>query len=166
MGKSYLCNIVSEDMGIPFYSAGDLIAERNGETYGRNKMVVDKEYNQKILIKSIEEKISKNDILLAGHMCVFDKTGVIAKIDLKQLEQMHIKNLILLTADINRVFDNLLLRDHVKYSITSLYKLMQLEMEQFVALALRLRVPANIIEMTYSENDIIEMKKYIKREEY
>ena len=164
VGKSYLCNAISYEIGLPFYSAGDLIAERNGEMYGRNKKVIDKDHNQELLIKCIEEKISKNDIILAGHMCVFDNTGAISKIDLKQLEKMHIINLILLTADINRVYSNLLMRDSVAYSIKMLEKLMRLESEHFNALARRLRIPANIIDMTYSENDIIEMKKYIEGE--
>ena len=162
VGKSYLCNVISDEIGIPFYSAGDLIAERNGEKYGRNKKVIDKDYNQELLIKCIEDKISKNNIILAGHMCVFDKTGAIAKIDLKQLENMHIINMILLSADIDRVYSNLLKRDSVDYSITTLEKLMRLESEQFIELARRLRIPANIIDMTYSKNDIIEMKKYIE----
>ena len=164
VGKSYLCNAISDEMGIPFYSAGDLIAERNGEKYGRNKKVIDKKNNQKILIKCIEEKIVKNNIILAGHMCVFDKNGDITKIDLKQLENMHIMNMILLTAKIDRVYNNLLTRDRVDYSITTLKNLMSLEREQFILLASRLRIPANIIEMTYSEKDIIEMKKYIEEE--
>lgn len=164
VGKSYLCNAISNEIGIPFYSAGDLIAECNGEKYGRNKWVINKEDNQKILIRCIEDKICNNDILLADHMCIFDKTGAIVKIDLNQLENMHIINMVLLTADIDKVYRNLLMRDSVNYSIVTLEKLMSLEREHFVELACRLRIPANIIEMTYSKNDIIEIKKYIEGE--
>ena len=42
VGKSTLCERLSLSIGIPCYSAGDLISALNGETYGRNKTVVNK----------------------------------------------------------------------------------------------------------------------------
>lgn len=37
VGKSTLCERLSISIGIPCYSAGDLISAINGEIYGRNK---------------------------------------------------------------------------------------------------------------------------------
>lgn len=39
VGKSTLCERLSISIGIPCYSAGDLISAINGEIYGRNKTV-------------------------------------------------------------------------------------------------------------------------------
>ena len=164
VGKSYLCRRASNETGIPFYSAGDLISEQNGEKYGRNKKVTDADNNQDILIRCIEDKIVGNDILLAGHMCVFDTNGNISKIDLNQLRKMHIKKMILLSASINEVYNNLSSRDNVLYSIATLEELMCVEKDRFIALSELMKLPANIIEMTYSEKDVIEMKKYIEGE--
>mgnify|MGYP003308010611 CR=1 FL=1 len=38
VGKSTLCDKLSERLNIPSYSSGDLISEINGETYGANKL--------------------------------------------------------------------------------------------------------------------------------
>ena len=35
VGKSTLCNNLSSVLGIPSFSAGDLISEVNGEIYGK-----------------------------------------------------------------------------------------------------------------------------------
>lgn len=51
VGKSTLCNKLSKKCAINFYSAGDIISDINGEIYGANKQVKNKEYNQEILIK-------------------------------------------------------------------------------------------------------------------
>lgn len=40
VGKSTLCEKLGHSIGIPCFSAGDLISALNGETYGRNKAVV------------------------------------------------------------------------------------------------------------------------------
>lgn len=53
VGKSTLCERLSISIGIPCYSAGDLISAINGEIYGRNKTVVNKEKNQDILSKIV-----------------------------------------------------------------------------------------------------------------
>lgn len=37
VGKSTLCERLGLSIGVPCYSAGDLISALNGETYGRNK---------------------------------------------------------------------------------------------------------------------------------
>ena len=50
VGKSTLCQKLSQITSIPFYSAGDLISEINGEIYGASKAVKDKNKNQDILI--------------------------------------------------------------------------------------------------------------------
>lgn len=43
VGKSTLCDNLSRVSGVPAYSAGDLISCINGEQYGANKVVQDKE---------------------------------------------------------------------------------------------------------------------------
>lgn len=46
VGKSTLCDKLSKALGLPTYSAGDLISSINGEQYGANKAVQNKETNQ------------------------------------------------------------------------------------------------------------------------
>lgn len=56
VGKSTLCEKLGHSIGIPCFSAGDLISALNGETYGRNKAVVNKERN--LPFKSLLDSVS------------------------------------------------------------------------------------------------------------
>ncbi len=51
VGKSTLCSKLSTALKIPDFSAGDLISAVNGETYGANKAVRDKDANQNIFCR-------------------------------------------------------------------------------------------------------------------
>ena len=44
-GKSTICSALAERLHIPAFSAGDLISVINGEQYGANKAVADKDNN-------------------------------------------------------------------------------------------------------------------------
>ncbi len=58
VGKSTLCNDLSNVLGVPAYSADDLISNVNDEKYGANKAVQNKDQNQDILaieVKSYAE---------------------------------------------------------------------------------------------------------------
>ena len=73
VGKSTLCERLGLSIGIPCYSAGDLISALNGETYGRNKTVVNKEKNQDILVAAVNDRLQKDTaFILSGHFCIFD----------------------------------------------------------------------------------------------
>lgn len=48
-GKSTVCSALSKELCIPAFSAGDLISSINGEQYGANKTVSDKNNNQVLL---------------------------------------------------------------------------------------------------------------------
>ena len=76
VGKSTLCNELSTALKIPDFSAGDLISAVNGETYGANKVVRDKDANQNILASQVKQLLkSTPSIILAGHFCIFDING-------------------------------------------------------------------------------------------
>lgn len=73
VGKNTLCEKLSQRMNIPFYSAGDLISHINGEEYGANKAVADKNKNQDILVEEVNALlIHQPQIILAGHFCIFN----------------------------------------------------------------------------------------------
>ena len=74
VGKSTLCEKLSKKLRIPFYSSGDLISKDNGELYGANKVVKDKNKNQNILADAVRQIfLAYPSILLAGHFCIFNK---------------------------------------------------------------------------------------------
>ena len=81
VGKSTLCERLGLFIGIPCYSAGNLISALNGETYGRNKTVANKENNQDILVAAVNDRLQKDTaFILAGHFCIFDKLFNVARL--------------------------------------------------------------------------------------
>lgn len=81
VGKTTLCEMLSNKKGIPHYSASDIISQATSETYGSNKIVKNVKNNQDILIESVSSLLKKNnDILLSGHFCIFDKKSEVIKL--------------------------------------------------------------------------------------
>ncbi len=71
VGKSTLCCNLSNNDYLPFYSVGDLISRINGEKYGSNKKVKNKNTNQDILVDEVLNVSKDQDlIILVGHFCI------------------------------------------------------------------------------------------------
>lgn len=72
VGKTTICNLLSNELSIPSFSSSELISKHNGEEYGVNKFVEDKDKNQLILIKAVNEILeAKPKFLLNGHFLYF-----------------------------------------------------------------------------------------------
>lgn len=112
VGKSTLCNVLSKALYIPTFSAGDLIGNINGEQYGANKAVKNKDVNQDILGIEVKKKLEQYPtILLAGHFCLFDKSNCVEKLPNSIFEKISIEQILLLEADPVRISTNLSIRD-------------------------------------------------------
>lgn len=55
VGKTTICDRLSLEMGLPHYSASDLITKRIGEKYGENKVVSNVDNNQINLINAVKK---------------------------------------------------------------------------------------------------------------
>lgn len=96
-GKSTLCSTLAAKLNIPAFSAGDLISGQNGEKYGANKAVADKDGNQSILVRCVKELNSKNEqILLAGHFCIFDSENRVVQLPEIVFSELNLSQIILL----------------------------------------------------------------------
>lgn len=92
VGKSTLAEKLSSSSGIPCFSAGDLISKVNGEKYGSNKVVVDKNKNQDILAACVSEILQKSEaIILAGHFCIVNREGKVKKYRMPYLRSYRLK---------------------------------------------------------------------------
>ena len=97
VGKSTLCNKLSTALKIPDFSAGDLISAVNGETYGANKVVRDKDANQNILASQVKQLLkSTPSIILAGHFCIFDINGNVDTLPSRVFYDLEIETILLL----------------------------------------------------------------------
>lgn len=166
VGKSTLCDALAMSLGIPAYSAGDLISEVNGEKYGANKVVQDKEKNQDILAIRIKEKLKKkSSLLLAGHFCIFNNHNEVDKLPVDVFGKMQIEKILLLEADVDRIVYNLSNRDGKSYMKKELLALLAEERTMAIEVSKLLKVPLYIHQMSFTEIDeekCIELIKKVK----
>ncbi len=155
VGKSTLAHALTTRLGVESFSAGDLISKENGETYGTNKAVSDKNKNQDILETSIAAILQKTDrIILAGHFCILNQLGEIEKLPDNVFEKLQIEKIILLEASPQSVVAHLFGRDGKSYSLESITAMMEEEHRLAAKTARRLHCPLIIHEMKYMESDV------------
>lgn len=155
VGKSTLCEKLSQRMNIPFYSAGDLISRVNGEQYGANKVVADKNRNQNILVEAVDKLlIHQPQIILAGHFCIFSAKNAIERLPESVFHNLHIEKILLLQADVTTVQANLQHRDKKEYATSKLTALQ--ETEQEIAHSIASQIPCSLVvhSMTFSDFDV------------
>lgn len=155
VGKSTLGDELSRQMNMPFFSAGDLISEVNGEIYGANKVVADKDKNQNILAQRVS-RLFKNypEILLAGHFCIVNSKGKVDPLPESVFGELGIEKIILLEADTAQIADHLSCRDGKQYPVELIEQMAATEREMAYNIAARL--PCTVVQhhMTYSEADV------------
>lgn len=155
VGKSTLCNSLSKILNIDFYSAGDLISERNQEIYGRNKKVKDKDNNQNILIECVESKLKERDsIILAGHFCILgkdDKPDILPEF---VYENVQISAIILLESNVQTIIEHLSQRDAKVYSKDLIEDFIMQERRQAEKISKQLQVPLIVRKMEFNSEDI------------
>lgn len=154
VGKSTLCDKLKHATGIPAFSAGDLISEVNGESYGRNKIVKDANSNQDILISAVDAKLKGYPrFLLAGHFCILDKNNEVELLPEYVFSKLHMERIILLEADALRIAENVNRRDQRVYPIQTLKQLIDCEHEQAQKVSNELMIPLTIHNMQFDHSD-------------
>ena len=163
VGKSTLGDELCALTQIPFYSAGDLISEYNGEFYKINKYVKDKDTNQNILIDAVEKKlITSNKIILAGHFCIFDKSNRVETLPLFVFKKLHIDTIIVLETTVDRIISNISRRDSKKYSAESIGNLIEQENIQANLVSNELNIPLYKHIMKFDGSDVDDVLKHIE----
>ena len=155
VGKSTLCQALSNILGVPAYSAGDLISNVNGEKYGANKAVQDKDKNQDILAIEVKKKLQQHPtILLAGHFCIFDKLNHVEKLPVSVFRELSIERILLLEADSERILFNLNVRDHKKYERRQIEMLLKEERNAAEFVSKQCGCSLYIHQMSFSKKDL------------
>lgn len=164
VGKSTLCSKLSELLKIPDFSAGDLISGANGEIYGANKVVKDKEANQDILAAQVKQilKVTPN-IILAGHFCIFDKNGNVDFLPRNVFFDLEIETIILLEASVPQIIKNLSNRDNRVYSESQISLLKKAEYERAKEMANSINCNFYKHQMHFDETDVTCCLTYLER---
>ena len=154
VGKSTLGDELSRRMNMPFFSAGDLISEVNGETYGANKVVADKDGNQNVLVHQVNSLLEKYPkILLAGHFCIVNSENKVDPLPESVFGELGIEKVLLLEADTAQIADHLSLRDGKQYPVELIEQMAATEREMAFSIAARLSCTVVQHHMAYSGAD-------------
>ncbi len=165
-GKSTMCSALSKMLHIPAFSAGDLISSINGEKYGANKAVTDKDGNQALLVERVQQLFKKYErIILAGHFCIFNANAGIEILPESVYHALSISQIILLETNSQTIISNLRRRDGMAYSLKSISKLIEKERAQSERISEQLNCPLSIYQMTFTDQDVQQIALLISQGE-
>lgn len=166
VGKSTLCQEMATKLQVPCFSAGDLISNVNGEKYGANKAVSDKNMNQNILIIEVQKILKAHPrIILAGHFCIFTKQNTIDILPRDVFRNLNIERILLLEADIDVVLRHLSLRDQRKYTYSEIRALGEAERKEAISVAADLNCEMTIHKMNFDNKDLLRCIKKLRKED-
>lgn len=157
VGKSTIGNKLKKDIGIKMFSASQLIKDGEGKI-GTDKRVENIGGNQEILLSQLREKSDLGLFILDGHFSLVDKCGTIKSIPLDVFEQINPREIFLLEADVELIYDRLYARDNTRYDIDLLQDMLDTEREHALYVSKMLKIPIKII--TNDEYSMI--KDYIE----
>ena len=162
-GKSTLCSKLTDKFGIPFFSAGDLISDQNGERYGANKAVDDKDNNQVILARRVQELTERHSkFLLAGHFCIFNTKHQVELLPESVFPKLNIMQIILLETSSRQIAEHLRFRDSKGYSQSAIDELILKERVQAIKISKELNCSLTVYQMTFSDVDVENIGKFIR----
>lgn len=164
VGKTTVCTQISKQLNIPLYNASDLITEKNNESYSKRKYVSDATKNQQILIDAIKIRLNQNaKILLTGHFTIFDKDFKAKELPAFVFDKIPFEKIILLSADIKSIRNNLEVRGDQNFGIQNIASLLELEKNACITYCKNKTIPLYIHEMDYL-NDEVPIINFIKED--
>lgn len=165
VGKSTLCQNLSEQLQVPSFSAGDLISQINGEEYGANKVVADKSRNQRILASQVSKLLTSTpQILLAGHFCIFDSSNKVDCLPNSVFYDLDIESILLLEVATSKIIENLSSRDNKKYTNQQISDLQIAERKKAEEISNYLRCKLNLHYMQFDGTDVERCLSLLERD--
>lgn len=142
VGKSTLCDQLSQELHIHRMSASKLIGwEEIAESSGA-KSVDDIEFTQKRLLLGLEKQLVKGQsYLIDGHFCLINKSHEIETIPIKTFLLMKPALVVVITGAPKAIADRLLHRDGFEYDLGFLHNMQEQEKAQAKRVARKLSVP-------------------------
>lgn len=161
VGKTTLCEIISQSFNIPSFSASKLISEKNNEVYGDNKYVKDSNRNQDILIEQVN-KINEDSFILNGHFCLKAKNEKIILLEEDVFNRLSLNMILLLSADSYIIKNNLFKRDNVYYDIEYIDNFLRNEDKQADRVSKLYDIPLIKYHMKFDGQDANRVIKLLK----
>lgn len=164
VGKGHLCSQMSKVLGVPCFSASQLIRNTKQKAVDDQKCVIDAEENQDYLIEALRNlHVSTDYIILDGHFCLHGGDHVI-DVPVGTFENMGLRSIVLLQDAAQSIHDRMLDRDGHALEVSIINSLQNNEIERAKCIAELLRVPLCVSAIHDTEASIRWVGQQIKLE--
>ena len=143
VGKTTLCEKISDELHIKHYSASQLIKMiKNGDGDNRNKGVKNIKSNQNLLMAAIDQYLDKSTIaILDGHFCLLNTKHEIKRIPKETFVAISPIAIITLHDAIANIENKITRRDGINYNVNLLSSFQDEEISYSANVANYLEVP-------------------------
>ncbi len=150
VGKTTFSTELSKHLDIPIYTASEII----DKTIINKRIMQNKvQDNQKLLIEGLSVLTKDTDIILDGHFVLFSHDNNPIKIPLDTFRDLSPKLMFILTDAPEKIYERLLERDNIHYSLEVLEKLQTSEISYAHIVSNVLNIPLYVVKK--DEKDII-----------
>ncbi|GFZ34280.1 hypothetical protein CSC2_48060 [Clostridium zeae] len=158
VGKTTLCNNISSEFNIPYYTASKLISDVKKIPF--TSLFIDGiDTNQDLLVSAANKLIDRNKTcILDGHFCLLNKNEEPEKIPQKTFELLGLKSIIVLTEDVNTIWYRLKERNNCEYDINLLKELQEMELAYSHEISAFLNIPYIVLDLSNSDNESLLSK--------
>lgn len=135
VGKTTICKEAASRMGVPYFSASELIHKQDSLALGNTKSVKNLDHNQKMLITAVEFELNKhNYILIDGHTTLVTDAGV-SRIPIDVFKALDIDCIAALYRSPEAISNFLFKRDNARPNLEALTEHQEAEISyaQYVA---------------------------------
>ncbi len=124
VGKSSTCKLLSDETGIPHYTASQIIREEKQSAISDNsKLVADVAENQRLLIQGVSRLLRDGNLLLDGHFTMRRKAdGAIEAIHIDVFSQLRIGGVILFIDQPKEIAKRMYSRDGVAMPVDEFHE--------------------------------------------
>lgn len=141
-GKGTLCQTISSEIGLPHFTASEVLKWDEVSPNMQNKKVVDITETQNRLILGLTHLKKKHQsFILDGHFCLFNKDGNVKKIALEVFQKIAPDYIVFIGAEAEEIHNRLKARDGVEYSLSTLIEMQNIEKKHAREVAQKLNIP-------------------------
>ncbi|TLS69924.1 AAA family ATPase [Photobacterium damselae subsp. damselae] len=159
VGKTTLCNKITNHLGFRHYSCSDLI-KQNSDYVETSKKIDNASRNQEVLLKAIEN-IKDKVYLLDGHFCLIDKLENVIQLDQSVFKSIAPKAIVNICCDTSIIRERLINRDGKALSLTKLNELQSAEKTVSAEVAETLNIPYFVYTSSEPVDELITLLKQI-----
>ena len=157
VGKTHFCSLLKERLGVPAYSASQLIADVKQSGFSPDKRVADIDENQMYLLEAVG-KLNRQgkEYLLDGHFCLWNTDGKITRVPEDTFSQLSPDAIVLLTEDPNVIVQRRFERDHIENNVDDIARFQKAEIAYAKEIAEKLKIPLKISQENRDFDNTIE----------